>query len=145
MDSDFLLIRSDVLPEVFVKVMQVKRLLSSGKADSVNEAVRVVGLSRSAYYKYKDAVLPFYESNRNKVVTLLFTVENFPGILSGIINRIAQAQGNILTINQNFPLNGLADVSIAMETDRMNTELQILMDDLGDISGVRSCRIMARD
>ena len=102
-------------------------------------------LFRSAYYKYKDAVLPFYESNRNKVVTLLFTVENFPGILSGIINRIAQAQGNILTINQNFPLNGLADVSIAMETDRMNTELQILMDDLGDISGVRSCRIMARD
>lgn len=145
MNSEFLLIKADVLPDVFVKVMQVKRLLDAGKAESVNEAVRMVGLSRSAYYKYKDAVLPFYESNRNRVVTLLFAVENFPGILSGIINRIAQAQGNILTINQNFPLNGLADVSIAMETDQMNTELQVLMDDLGAIAGVRSCRIMARD
>nr|MBP7401033.1 ACT domain-containing protein [Clostridia bacterium] len=133
MNSEFLLIKADVLPDVFVKVMQVKRLLDAGKAESVNEAVRMVGLSRSAYYKYKDAVLPFYESNRNRVVTLLFAVENFPGILSGIINRIAQAQGNILTINQNFPLNGLADVSIAMETDQMNTELQVLMDDLGAI------------
>lgn len=145
MNSEFLLIKADVLPDVFVKVMQVKRLLDAGKAESVNEAVRMVGLSRSAYYKYKDAVLPFYESNRNRVVTLLFAVENFPGILSGIINRIAQAQGNILTINQNFPLNGLADVSIAMETDQMNTELQVLMDDLGAIAGVRFCRIMARD
>lgn len=145
MDSDYLLIKSDVLPEVFVKVMQVKRLLNSGKADSVNEAVHIVGLSRSAYYKYKDAVLPFYEGNRNRVVTLLFAVENFPGILSGIINRIALAQGNILTINQNFPLNGLADVSITMETDRMNTDLATLLDDLGGIAGVRSCRIMARD
>ena len=145
MESEYYLIRSEVLPEVFIKVMQVKRLLSAGKAGSVNEAVKRVGMSRSAYYKYKDAVLPFYEGNRNRVVTLLFTVENFSGILSDIINRIARSKGNILTINQNFPLNGLADVSIALETDRLNVDLQILMEQLSGIVGVRSCRIMARE
>jgi len=79
-DSEFFLVKSNVLPEIFVKVMAVKRLLSAGKAESINEAVQRIGLSRSAYYKYKDAVLPFYESSRGRPVTLIFAVENFPGI-----------------------------------------------------------------
>jgi chorismate mutase len=144
-DSEFFLVKSDLLPEVFIKVMAVKRLLSSGKAESVNEAVQRIGLSRSAYYKYKDAVLPFYETSRGRLVTLIFAVENFPGILSGIINCMARVKANILTINQNIPINGLADVSISVETDRMTVNLENLMDELGRISGVRSYRILARD
>jgi chorismate mutase len=144
-DSEFFLVKSDVLPEVFVKVMAVKRLLNAGKAESVNEAVQRIGLSRSAYYKYKDAVLPFYESSRGRPVTLIFAVENFPGILSGIINCMAKAKANILTINQNIPINGLADVSISIETDRMTVDLEHLLDDLSRISGVRSYRILSRD
>lgn len=144
-DSEFFLVKSDMLPEVFVKVMTVKRLLSSGKADSVNEAVQRVGLSRSAYYKYKDAVMPFYESSRGRLVTLIFAVENFPGILSGIINCMAKVKANVLTINQNIPINGLADVSISIETDRMTVDLENLLDELGRIPGVRSYRILARD
>lgn len=144
-ESEYFLVKSDMLPEVFVKVMAVKRLLNSGKADSVNDAVQRVGLSRSAYYKYKDAVLPFYETSRGRMVTLIFAVENFPGILSGIINCLAKAKANILTINQNIPINGLADVSISMETDRMVVELEGLLDELSRIPGVRSYRILARD
>lgn len=145
MESEYYLVKSDMLPEVFLKVMAVKRLLNSGKADSVNEAVQKIGLSRSAYYKYKDAVLPFYETTKGRLVTLIFAVENFPGILSGIINSMARVKVNILTINQNIPINGLADVSISMETDRMTVELEDLLDELGRIPGVRSYRILARD
>jgi chorismate mutase len=145
MESEYYLVKSDMLPEVFIKVMAVKRLLNSGKADSVNEAVQRIGLSRSAYYKYKDAVLPFYETTKGRLVTLIFAVENFPGILSGIINSMARVKVNILTINQNIPINGLADVSISMETDRMTVELEDLLDELGRIPGVRSYRILARD
>ncbi len=144
-DSEFFLVKSDMLPEVFNKVMAVKRLLSTGKADSVNDAVRKVGLSRSAYYKYKDAVMPFFESSLGRPVTLIFAVENFPGILSGIINCMARVKANVLTINQNIPINGLADVSISIETDRMTVDLDVLLDELTRIPGVRSYKILARD
>jgi chorismate mutase len=125
--------------------MEVKRLLSAGKADSVNEAVQRVGISRSAYYKYKDSLFPFYETSRGRIVTVMFVIEDFPGILSGIINCLADAKANILTINQNIPINGLADVTVSVETDRMKTSLEELMDSLGAIQGVRRQRIMARD
>ncbi|NLW88593.1 MAG: ACT domain-containing protein [Clostridiaceae bacterium] len=144
-NDEYYLVKSDILPDVFVKVMAVKRLLNSGKANSVNEAVRNVGLSRSAYYKYKDSIMPFYETSKGKIVTMIIAVENFPGILSGIIRCVANAKGNILTINQNIPINGLADVSISMETDRMNRSIDLLLSDVGKIPGVRSCRILARE
>jgi chorismate mutase len=144
-DSEFYLVKSDVLPEVFQKVMSVKRILSSGRASSVYEAVIMVGLSRSAYYKYKDSVLPFYETSRGKLVTIVFVVEDFPGILSGIINSMASAMVNIITINQNIPINGLADVSIVFETDRLIKPLEELILELSKIPGVRSHRILARE
>lgn len=144
-NDEYFLVKAEILPEVFVKVMSVKRLLNSGKARSVNEAVQKVGLSRSAYYKYKDSIMPFYETSKGKLVTLIIAVENFPGILSGIIQCVAYAKGNILTINQNIPINGLADVSISMETDRMSRSIDLLLSDVGKIPGVRSCRILARE
>jgi chorismate mutase len=144
-NHEFFLVKSEMLPEVFIKVMAVKRLLNAGKAESVNEAVQKVGLSRSAYYKYKDAVLPFYETSRGRLVTMVFVVEDFPGILSGIINCLAEAKANILTINQNIPINGLADVSISIETDQVTMGIEHLLDELGRIPGVRSYRILARD
>lgn len=143
--SDYYLIKADVLPEVFGKVMEVKRLLASKKASSVNEAVKIAGMSRSAFYKYRDAVLPFYETSRGKLVTFVFVVEDFPGILSRIINTMAKAKANILTINQNIPINGLADVSIVIETDRLLVPLENLIMDLSKIPGVRSHRILARE
>ena len=144
-NPEYLLVRKDILPDVFVKVMDVKRLLNSGKSKSVNEAVQTVGLSRSAYYKYKDAVMPFYETSKGKIVTLIITVENFPGILAKIIQVVAKVKGNILTINQNIPLNGLADVTISLETDLIEDPLDILLHDIERIYGVRSCRILARE
>lgn len=144
-NGEYYLVKSEVLPEVFQKVMYVKRILSSGKACSVNEAVNIAGLSRSAYYKYKDSVLPFYETSRGKLVTVIFVVEDFPGILSGIINSMASAMANIITINQNIPINGLADVSIVFETNKMIKPLEDLIQELSKIPGVRSHRILARE
>lgn len=144
-DSEYFLVRSEVLPEVFLKVMEVKRLLSSGNAASVNEAVRLVGLSRSAYYKYRDSILPFYEISAGYVVTLTLVVENLPGVLASILACFAEHKANVLTINQGIPINGLADLSVSLETREMNSTLSDLMHHLGRITGVRSHRILARE
>lgn len=143
--ATYFLVDAVVLPEVFSKVIDAKKILSKGRIKTVNEAVKEVGLSRSAYYKYKDYVYPFYETSRGRVITLFFVVEDFSGILSCIINKIAQARANIVTINQNIPINGLADVTISIETSEMTMEISELMEELGKIEGVRRQEILARD
>jgi len=143
--SQYFLVDGKVLPDVFEKVIAVKRLLSSGKVKAVNEATQMMGISRSAYYKYKDYIFPFYEMSRGKVMTLFFVVENFSGILSGIIGRIAIAKANIITINQNIPINGLADITISVETDTMITTIAEMMESISEIEGVRRQEILARE
>jgi chorismate mutase len=143
-ESVFFLVDSFILPEVFSKVIEVKKILSTGKIKTVNDAVKEVGISRSAYYKYKDYIFPFYETSRGKVLTLFFVVEDFSGILSSIINKIASAKANILTINQNIPINGLADVTVSIETFEMKDDMQKLMSEIEKIEGVRRCEILAR-
>jgi chorismate mutase len=144
-DSTYFLVDSTVLPEVFSKVIEVKKILSLGTVNTVNEAVKKAGISRSAYYKYKDFVFPFYETSRGKVITLFFVVEDFSGILSRIIERIAWAKANILTINQNIPINGLADITISIETEGMIKDMKDMMDEIGQIEGVRRQDILARE
>ncbi len=143
--STYLLVDSTVLPEVFSKVIEVKKILSLGRIKTVNDAVKEVGMSRSAYYKYKDFVFPFYETSRGRVITLFFVVEDFSGILSSIINCIAQSKANVITINQNVPINGLADVTISIETGGMSMDIRELMENIGGIEGVRRQEILARE
>ncbi|HHV29731.1 ACT domain-containing protein [Acetivibrio mesophilus] len=143
--SKYYLVDASVLPEVFLKVVEAKKILSSGTIKNVNEAVRKVGISRSAYYKYKDHIFPFYETSRGKVITLFFTVEDYAGILSSIINRIADSKANIITINQNIPINGLADVTITIETGQMIRDIKDLLDDISNIEGVKRQEILARE
>ncbi len=143
--STYFLVDRIVLPEVFSKVIEVKKILGLGRIKTVNDAVKEVGMSRSAYYKYKDFIFPFYETSRGRVITLFFVVEDFSGILSSIINKIAKAKANIITINQNVPINGLADVTISIETSGMTDEIRALMEEIGEIEGVRRQEILARD
>ena len=143
--KDHMLIEASILPKVFVKVLEVKELLGKGKFNTVNEAVNYVGISRSAYYKYKDYIIPFYETTRGRVLTLFFVVEDFSGILAKIINYIADAKANVLTINQNIPINGLADVTISIETHGMNRAVEEMMVDISSIEGVRRYEILVRE
>lgn len=143
--KEYFLVEKKILSDVFIKVMEVKQRLNTGESVSVNEAVKKTGLSRSAYYKYKDSIMPFYEAANGKKVTLLITVENFQGILASILQIVASSRASILTINQNIPINGLADISISLETATMFGSVEDILTDINKLAGVRSCRILSRE
>ncbi|MGI6077116.1 MAG: ACT domain-containing protein [Fastidiosipilaceae bacterium] len=143
-DKDYYLIRGDMLPEVFVKVIRAKELLAKGVAQSVNEAVKKVGLSRSSYYKYRDAIRPNFDMKSINLMTVVLIVENTPGLLAEIIHCLTDAQCNVLTINQTMPINGLVDITLSIETNPDHVEVPELMIRLGQIHGVRSHQILKR-
>lgn len=142
--KDFLIVSKDILPEAILKTARAKELLAKGDVATVNDAVESVGLSRSAYYKYKDGVFPFYEASREKIVTVSLILENRAGILSHVLNFIASLKGNILTINQGIPLQGIAYVSISIETAGMADTPENLLSGLSALDGVRKIEVVGQ-
>ena len=144
-DKNFYIIDKGVLPEVFLKVMDVKNLLESGKEKTVQDAVSKIGISRSAFYKYRDAVFPLYENTRGKTVTFATNLDDTKGVLSCLLNSISSAGANILTINQNIPINGVANVTITIETDKIEMDLKSLISSAESVEGVQYFKIIARE
>jgi chorismate mutase len=141
----YYIVDSSVLPEVFSKVIETKALLRTGRAKNINQAVKIAGISRSAFYKYKDYVYPFYETNKMKIATITLLLEHTPGVLSKVLDAIAKAQGSILTINQNIPINDVAMVSISFQTAGINKDVEELLNDIRKIPGVNSLSIVSRE
>ena len=137
--NKFLLVDLSVLPEVFARVVEAKRLMAQGKAKSYSDAAKMAGISRSAFYKYKDRVFPYESSDLTRMLTLNITLVDEPGILSALIAGLYQAGGNIVTINQNIPADGVAPVSVAIRIDRDRSDEEIVAR-LAQISGVVTVR-----
>lgn len=139
----YYIIEASVLPEVFLKVAEAKRLLSTGEASTVNEATRMTDISRSAFYKYRDAVLPFQNMMTGRVITFQFLLHDQPGMLSSILNTFAERKANILTINSIVPTNGCAVVTISAETMDLTVQLEELIRELGQVPGVIKAEVLA--
>lgn len=132
-----LLVDSGAVPEVFVRVVEAKRYLQSGEADTAAEAARMAGISRSAYYKYKEAVFPYDEERTGHILTVHLLLRDRPGMLSAVLTAFAEAGANILTVNQNIPAGGTAPVSISARTDRMALPAEDFIRRLRALDGVR--------
>ena len=115
-----------MLPEIFLKVCQAKEYLQTGAAQTVAEAVSKVGISRSAFYKYKDAVQPFWDLKRDRVVTMSILTRDKPGALSSVLAIFASSGANILTINQSIPTNGVGIVTLSITMENMEITLEDL-------------------
>ena len=139
----YYIVEASALPEVFLKVAEAKRLLTTGEANTVNEATRMTGISRSAFYKYRDAVLPFQNLMNGRIITFQFRLHDEPGILSIILAMFAKYDTNILTINSIIPTNGSALVTISAETSDMTISLEELLRLLNQTPGVVKAEVLA--
>jgi chorismate mutase len=139
----YLLVESDVAPEVFLKVIEVKKLIASGKAHSVNDAVKQASISRSAYYKYKDKVYPFNDRAGGRIITINAMLKDEPGMLSQLTSQFYRYEANILTINQNIPVSGLALVSVTVRLEGISITLEEFIEGLRKIDGVENIDIVS--
>lgn len=144
-NSDFYIVDRRALPEVFMKVMAVKQLMASGNSLSVQEATAKVGISRSAFYKYRDYIFPLGEDKRGHTVIFACDLDDKPGLLSTVLDIIAGEDVNILTINQTIPINGIANVTVSVEVSRIRNDISVLIDKLKVIDGLLSIKIIARE
>jgi chorismate mutase len=138
----YYIVEASALPEVFLKVAEAKRLLSTGEASTVNEATRMTDISRSAFYKYRDAVMPFQSLMTGRLITFQFRLRDEPGALNAIISLFTQNHCNLMTVNSTIPTNGVALVTISAETTGLTMSLEDLMRQFHDAPGVVSAEIM---
>lgn len=140
---NYYIVDAEALPEIFRKVVDARRMLDTGEAETVNQAVQLAGISRSAFYKYKDAVWPFQDMLHGRIVTFQIMLKDEPGILSHVLNLFAGSGANILTINQGIPINGCAVVTVNAETSGLEGSLQELLARLNGAEGVLRGEILA--
>ena len=139
----YYLVEASALPEVFLKVAEAKRLLSTGQASTVNDATRITGISRSAFYKYRDAIMPFQNMVSSRIITFQFLMQDIQGVLSTTLHVFADNKANIQTINSIIPTNGCALVTISADMMDMDISLEELMRRLTSVPGVIKAEVLA--
>lgn len=139
----YYIVAADALPEVFVKVAEAKRMMQTGEAYTVGEATHLAGISRSAFYKYKDSVRPFNDMKAEHIITFYGMLKDSTGVLSRVLGNFAASGANILTINQSIPTNGCAAITISAETSEMEETLEAFLAEVSAVEGVVKFEILA--
>ena len=141
--AKYYIVEASALPEVFLKVAEAKRLLQTGEASTVNDATRITGISRSAFYKYRDSVLPFQNMMTGRIITFQFMLQDQKGLLSSLLTIFADHKANIQTINSIIPTNSCALVTITAETIDLDIPLEELLRKASQLPGIIKADVLA--
>lgn len=141
--SKYLLVDSQILPEVYLKVILAKKLLAQGKAKSASDAAKAAGISRSAFYKYKDFVHEYNTRLSDSIMTLSVSLMDEPGVLASVLSEVSGSGGNILTVHQNIPMDSVAPVSISMRTNQLNCSEEEMLVRLRNLPGVLDAKFVS--
>ena len=139
----YYLVAAEALPEIFIKVAEAKRMMQTGEVDTVGAATKLAGISRSAFYKYKDSVQPFNDMKSEHIITFYAMLKDTAGVLSRVLSVFASSGANILTINQTIPTNGVASITVSAETMHLVCPLEELLSQLSEHPGVYKAEILA--
>jgi len=141
----YYLVHHQALPEVLLKTVQVNELLGKGQVNTIYEAVEQSGISRSAYYKYRHHVFPFYEMSKGRIITLELLIDHVSGSLLEVLKEIANVDGSVVTINQNIPYLQVANVTISLETMNLKVNIEQLIQQLSKIGGIHKVKIVGKE
>lgn len=143
--TKYFVLKKKAVPEVLLKVVEAKKLLESERAESVQEATDMVGISRSSFYKYKDDIFPFHDNAEGTTITLTFQMDDEPGLLSDLLKIVAEYGANILTIHQSIPINGVASLSISIQILSSECDLSGMIERMEAQKGVHYVKIIAKE
>ena len=143
--TSFFVLREKAVPEVLLKVVEAKRLLDSGRAESVQDATDAVGISRSSFYKYKDDIFPYHENAKGKTITMVIQLDDEPGLLSVVLKTIAEFHANILTIHQSVPVNGIASLTLSIDIFPATGDVTDMQTQIEAVQGIHYAKIIARE
>ena len=143
--SKYFVVKQKAVPEVLLKVVEAKKLLETERAITVQEATDKVGISRSSFYKYKDDIFPFHEEARGKTITFIIQMDDEPGLLSVVLQTIAHFHGNILTIHQSIPINGIATLTLSVDILPGEGDAEAMVEEIESREGIHYLKILGRE
>ena len=143
--ASFFVLRAKAVPEVLLRVVEAKRLLDSGKVESVQEATEMVQISRSSFYKYKDDIFPYHENAKGKTVNMVIQLDDEPGLLSIVLKTVAEFHANILTIHQSIPINGIASLTLSVDVLPETGDVTQMVASIEEQTGIHYVKILGRE
>ena len=143
--GQYYVLKEKAVPDVLLRVVEAKRLLDSGKTDSVQDATEQVGISRSSFYKYKEDIFPFYDNTKGKTVTFVVQMDDEQGLLSDLLHIVAIYKANILTIHQSIPVNGVATLTLSVEVKDNTGNISKMVEEIEEQDGIHYVKIVSRE
>lgn len=143
--SQYFVVKAKAVPEVLLKVVEAKRLLESARVATVQEATDRVGISRSSFYKYKDDIFPFHDNAKGTTITFVIQMDDEPGLLSDVLNSVANAKANILTIHQSIPINGIALLTLSVDILPTTGNVSAMIEEIEEKQGIHYLKILSRE
>ncbi|MBR3421164.1 MAG: ACT domain-containing protein [Ruminococcus sp.] len=143
--SQLIVVDAMILPDVFTKVLEVKKLMAQKGEKSFASACKRVGISRSAYYKYKDSVFSYEELFNRRIVNLYLLLSDSPGVLSSVLVFLHGLDANILTVNQSIPVDGAATVNISLRMADASPDELTALNSITELDGVLEAKVLSAE
>ena len=144
-NSQLIVADAQILPDVFSKVLEVKKLMAQKGEKSFASACKRVGISRSAYYKYKDCVFSYEELFTRRIVNMHLLLNDQPGVLSSVLIFLHSCGANVLTVNQSIPVDGAAAVNISLRLSEESENELVSLNSIKELDGVLEVKIFSAE